>query len=62
VSGDPLHELAALQRRLQSYVDGCRRLPGDLPSLADGLQQNADRLAAIGVLMAVEPPTKAVAP
>jgi hypothetical protein len=57
VNGDPLHDLAALQRRLQFYVDGCRRLPGDLASLADGLQHSADRLGAIS-LVPEQPPTK----
>jgi hypothetical protein len=58
MSGEPPHDLAALQRRLQCYVDGCRRLPGDLASLADGLQQSADRLAAINQMTTHEPPTR----
>jgi hypothetical protein len=55
--GESLDQLAALQQRLRCYVDGWRRLPGELASLADGLQQSADRLAAIS-RVAEEPPTK----
>jgi hypothetical protein len=50
-------QLASLQRRLQSYVEGCRRLPGDFPALASGLQLGVDRLAVIGERTPIEPPT-----